>query len=102
MFLDLDTRSLTSAAMTPRANRAEVRNPVLTLPCAQRVNEMPPESRAWLMAFLQDLRKEARRRAAESLKRHKAPLYLYWTVCAVWSGHLAKVLRGTAPAQEGR
>lgn len=92
MYLDLSSRSITGA-LIPRANRAEVRNPVLALPCATRAASMPPEARRWLLEFLQDLRSEARDRAAECLRRHKAPLYLYWKVCQVWSGHLAKVLR---------
>lgn len=97
MFLELSSRSLTRTVV-PRAARPEVRNPVLALPCAADVAAMPPEARRWLLQFLQEVRNEARDRAAESLRRHKAPLYLYWKVIQVWSGHMAKVLRSAAPA----
>lgn len=54
---------------------------------------MPHDARLWLITFLQELRDDARSRAVESLRRHKAPLFLYWKVVAVYSSHLIKVLR---------
>jgi len=57
---------------------------------------MPPEARDWLILFLQDLRVHARHKAKESLRKAKLPLYCYWSVVGVWSGHLVKVLRAIA------
>ena len=93
MFSDLDT-SLSGALA--RSKRPEVRNPVLGLPCAARAGEMPPEARDWLILFLQELRMHARHKAKESLRKAKPPLYCYWAVVGVWSGHLVKVLRAIA------
>lgn len=93
MFSDLDTNL--SGALS-RSKRPEVRNPVLGLPCAARAGEMPPEARDWLILFLQELRVHARQKAKESLRKAKPPLYLYWSVQAVWAFHLAKVLRAVA------
>jgi hypothetical protein len=98
MYLDLNSR--TSGAALPRSNRAEVRNPVLALPCAQRISSMPPEAREWLIEFLLDLRRDARERAEKCWRSRKAPLSLYWRVIAVWSSHLAHALRKTAPAAQ--
>lgn len=98
MYLDLS--SPTSGAALPRSNRAEVRNPVLALPCAQRASSMPPEAREWLIGFLLDLRRDARERAEHCWRARKSPLAVYWRVIGVWASHLAHALRKTAPAGE--
>jgi hypothetical protein len=98
MYLDLSSR--TSGAALPRSNRAEVRNPVLALPCAERARFMPPEAREWLIEFLIDLRRDARERAEKAWRTYKAPQACYWRVIAVWSSHLAHALRKTAPAAQ--
>lgn len=98
--MNLDFTKRSSAALT-RSNRADVRNPVLALPCAARAAAMPPEAREWLIAFLCDLRRDARERSASSWRAHKAPLAVYWKVVGVWSTHLIRTLRHTAqPAPE--
>jgi len=95
MFLDIQSRTA-HGAFTERSNRPEVRNPILAYPSAARVREMPAPARDWLIDFLADLRRDAQQRAAKALRTHKAPLYLYHKVVAVWCGHLAKVLRHQA------
>jgi len=96
MYLDITSRSSTGALLAPRANKPEVRNPILSLPCAARAHEMPAPAREWLIGFLQDLRRDAQERAAKCWRTHKAPLGFYWKVVAVYAGHLVKVLRHTA------
>lgn len=95
MYLDIATRSSSALASPERASRAEVRNPLLTLPSASRAGAMPPAARDWLIDFLQDFRRDAQQRAAKCLRTHKAPMYLYFKVLAVYSGHLARLLRAT-------
>jgi hypothetical protein len=95
MFIDLHARS-TSQALTGRAASPDVRNPLLSLPSAARAADMPVAAREWLLLFLQDVRRDAQERAAKSLRTHKAPMYLYWKIVAVYAGHLAKVLRHAA------
>ena len=97
MFIDLQSRTA-SSALTGRSRSPEVRNPLPALPCAARAGGMPPAAREWLLAFLQDLRRDARKRAAKCLRTHKAPLYLYWKIVGVYAGHLSKVLRHAAQA----
>jgi hypothetical protein len=61
---------------------------------------MPAPAREWLLEFLQDLRRYSQAQAAKCWRTHKAPLACYHKIVAVWSGHLAKVLRNTAPSAE--
>lgn len=75
-----------------RSLRREVRNPVLTLPAAQSLLEADPSTRQLLRALLQDLAADARGRAAECWRRHKAPMACYWKAVSVYAGHIARVL----------
>lgn len=93
MYLDIANRSTASGAVTARSNKPEVRNPVLAYPSAAKAASMPPEAREWLILFLEDLRRDARERAAKAWKAHKAPMALYAKLIQVYSGHLIRVLR---------
>lgn len=76
-----------------RSNRREVRNPVLALPATQRLQELSPLTRAALRGVMLELREDARERANESWRKHKAPMAAYWKAVSVYAGHLAKVLK---------
>ncbi|AOW24615.1 hypothetical protein AVM11_11600 [Sphingomonas melonis TY] len=76
-----------------RHARPEVRNPVLALPAAARLANLPPAARDELRALLLDLRRDAQVRAEECWRRHKAPMATYWKVVSVYAGHIARVLR---------
>lgn len=75
-----------------RSSRAEVRNPVLGLPAAARLSELPPEARDALRAVLADLRADSRARADDCWARHKAPMAAYWKAVSVYAGHIARAL----------
>lgn len=75
-----------------RSNRIEVRNPVLALPAAAKLQALPQASREALRAALLDLRNDARDRAAECWHRHKAPMACYWKAVSVYANHLARAL----------
>ena len=79
--------------MTSRSNRAEVRNPILTLPAVKALQSLDPEVRALLTALLCDLQRDARIRAQQSWDKHKPPVAAYWAAAGVYAGHLAKALR---------
>lgn len=79
--------------MVDRSNRAEVRNPVLGLPSAQRILELPPESRALVADILKDLAGDARARAQESWRRNKGPMAVYWKAVGAYAGHLHRAVR---------
>jgi hypothetical protein len=70
-----------------------VRNPILALPGTARLLQLDPDTRALLRAMLIDLAADARMRAEESWRRHKAPMAAYWKAVSVYAGHLARVLR---------
>ena len=78
-------------AVAVRSNRADVRNPVLALPAMQRLMESP--LRAELRLVLLELSADARERANECWRRHKAPMAAYWKCVAVYAGHIARALR---------
>lgn len=78
--------------MTDRSTKAEVRNPVLALPSAKRLQALPLDSRAALRSTLLDMRDDARARAAECWARHKAPMACYWKAVSVYANHLARAL----------
>lgn len=75
-----------------RSNRPEVRNPILALPCAAAVADLPQDSRLALRAILNGLADDAGRRAQESWRRHKAPMALYWKAISVYSRHIARAI----------
>lgn len=75
------------------AGRAAVRNPILALPAMTALRQLTPDTRTALRAILIDLAADARTRADESWRRHKAPMAAYWKAVSVYAGHIARVLR---------
>lgn len=88
--------------MNIRSNQAEVRNPVLSLPSAQRIHDIPPESRAALAALLRDLSADARERAQKSWRSNKGPMAVYWKAVGAYATHLYRAIRpGATPPATG-
>lgn len=79
--------------MTARSNRREVRNPVLALPAAKRIAELPPEARELLAELLADLTTDARARAQESWRKNKGPMAAYWKAVGAYAHHLRRAIR---------
>jgi hypothetical protein len=79
--------------MTDRSKRREVRNPVLALPAAARIAELSPLHKATLRGLMLDIAADARQRANECWRRHKAPMAAYWKAVSVYAGHIARVLK---------
>lgn len=75
-----------------RSLRAIVRNPLLALPAAQQLADLPPEARAALKALLVEIRNDCRARADESWRKHKAPMACYWKAAGVYANHTARLL----------
>jgi hypothetical protein len=76
-----------------RSNRPETRNPLLALPSAARLADLPEDSRAALRALLLDIHSDAAERAQTCWRKHKAPMAVYWKAVAVYAGHTARLLR---------
>lgn len=76
-----------------RSLRTDVRNPVLALPSAQMLQDLPPVARIALRSCLRDISADARFRAEKCWRTHKAPMAAYWKAVAVYAGHLARALR---------
>ncbi|WP_267381538.1 MULTISPECIES: hypothetical protein [unclassified Sphingomonas] len=58
-----------------------------------RLLQLDPHTRELLRGVLLDLAMDARTRAEDSWRRHKAPMAAYWKAVSVYAGHLARVLR---------
>ena len=79
--------------MTSRSNKAEVRNPVLSLPSSTRFAQLDNETRATLEVLLRDLSSDARKRADTCWRKHKGPMAVYWKAVAVYSRHIAQAVK---------
>jgi len=78
--------------MLARADRPEIRNPVLALPAAAKLAELEPEARALVRQLMRELSADARQRAEQSWRRHKAPMAAYWKAVAVYARHIGAAL----------
>jgi len=82
----------------PRSNRREVRNPVLALPSAVKLQAQPADIRRELAQLFVDLAADATARAHECWRKHKAPMAVYWKAVAVYARHVARMLRAPPSA----
>lgn len=94
-------KNLNEAYATPklgqsRSNRAEVRNPILALPAARQLDDLPTPARDALIAVLLGIKADAAERANECWRKHKAPMAAYWKAVSVYSGHIARALKRQA------
>lgn len=83
-------------ASTTRSSAAEVRNPLVRLPAAQRLRELPPEARSALRQILKEISADSRERANEAWRKHKGPMAAYWKANAVYARHMAVLLNQVA------
>jgi hypothetical protein len=67
-------------------------NPLLKLPAAQKLLELPADQRAVIEQLLRELRADADRLAEQSWKKRKGPMAAYWRAVATYARHLAHAL----------
>lgn len=67
-------------------------NPLLRLPAAKKLLDLPPELRGPLQAVLRELREQADVEAENSWARRKGPLACYWRAVATYARHMAHTL----------
>lgn len=82
----------TSDPPPPRSSLPSVRNPILSLPSAQRFANLSPEARAALTDVLTDLAADSRERAEKCWRTHKPPMAAYWKAIAVYARHIRLAL----------
>ena len=75
-----------------RSSRRDVRNPVLALPSIEALQALPQEAREALALVLADVSSDARIRADESWRKHKAPMAAYWKAVSVYAKHIRRAL----------
>lgn len=76
-----------------RSLRTDVRNPLLTLPAAQRIRSLPADIRATVSALLAEIAADASARAEKCWRKHKAPMAAYWKAVAVYARHARRLTR---------
>lgn len=76
-----------------RSLRADVRNPILQLPSAQRLQNLPVKAKEILYELLEELSLESREKAEKCWRKHKAPMAAYWKAVAVYAGHAKRLVR---------
>jgi hypothetical protein len=75
-----------------RSAKREVRNPVLLLPAAKNILELPIEARRPLGILLRQLADQANEQAQTSWKANKGIMAAYWKAVSVYAKHLARVI----------
>lgn len=75
-----------------RSARREVRNPILLLPAAREILDLPIESRRPLGILLRQLADQASIQAQISWRRNKGIMAAYWKAVSVYAKHLARVV----------
>jgi hypothetical protein len=83
-----------------RSNRAWVRNPVLLLPGVAALRALPPDVRQVIAGALRSIQADARERADQCWKKHKAPMAAYWKAVSVYAGHVARSIEKGANEHE--
>ncbi|MDK9702405.1 MAG: hypothetical protein OEL20_04645 [Sulfuritalea sp.] len=78
---------------TPRSASILVRNPLMALPAAKALDQLPIEAKVALRALLREISADARVRAEKCWRSHKGPMALYWKCLAVYSNHASRLLK---------
>lgn len=68
-------------------------NPLMSLPAARRLAEIPPEYRALLVDLIAELRHQANQEAEIAWARKKGPMASYWRAVSTYCRHTAHAIR---------
>jgi hypothetical protein len=75
-----------------RSARREVRNPVLALPSARAIMDLPAEQRRPLGILLRELAFQCDDQANEAWRKRKGIMAAYWRAVSTYAKHLARVI----------
>ncbi len=75
-----------------RSARRDVRNPVLSLPAAQRLRTLPPGQRRLLGNLLREIAAAADAKAECAWKKRKGPMAAYWRATCTYAKHIARAI----------
>ena len=85
-----------------RGARREVRNPILMLPAAKSILDLPIEHRRPLGVLLRQLSQQAAEKADASWKSNKGIMAAYWKAVSVYAKHLAHVIDPASARRSAR
>jgi hypothetical protein len=71
----------------------DVRNPLLSLPAAQAIQDLSQPAREALGDLLGQLSRDAAERAEKAWKKSKGPMAAYWKAVSVYAKHTRKLCR---------
>jgi hypothetical protein len=81
-----------TAPQPARADRAEVRNPILGMKAFRKFATLHPTVLDALADLLHEIHTEAADRAEQSWRARKGPMAVYWRA-AVYAGHIRRAIR---------
>lgn len=67
------------------------KNPLLTLPSAARLAELPDDAKEALRAVLRDIGRDAEEKAQSAWSTRKGPMAAYWMAVGVNARHIARL-----------
>lgn len=76
-----------------RGLRTDVRNPLMILPAAHDLDDMPLGAKLILRRLLKQLSDDARERAEKCWRTHKAPMAAYWKAVSVYANHTRRLMK---------
>ena len=88
----MNATSLPGGGAFGRSAKVEVRNPVLALPSARRILDLPPEQRRPLGILLRELAADADAKAEHSWQTRKGIMAAYWRAVSIYAKHLARAI----------
>ena len=86
------TKAMPGGGEFGRGAKREVRNPILTLPAARDILDLPLDSRRPLGVLLRQLADQASEQAQTSWRSNKGIMAAYWKAVSVYAKHLARVV----------
>jgi len=82
-----------TVAAESRSSSLLVRNPILKLSSAKKLQNLPPDAKEALFEVLVEMRADCQVNAEKCWRKHKAPMAAYWKAASVYVGHIARTLR---------
>lgn len=67
-------------------------NPLLRLPAARKLMQLPPEQRTAIAGIFRELRDQANTEAEQAWRRRKGIMAAYWRAVSTYARHLAHAL----------
>jgi len=85
-----------------RSLRADVRNPLLSLPAMRQLRDLSFESQHALCSLLADISLDAAGKAEICWRKKKGPMAAYWKAVSVYAKHTGRAIRDMGEGAQAR